>query len=143
MYGYSPMTIDRINSQIADLERLKQQLPQQAPITQNFQLAPQGGMKYANSIEEVEKEIVYADTPYFSKDLSVLWLKNSKGDIKPFELKEIVKKDEKDLLIESLQLQINQMKEMIEHESNNANVNEPSQDEEPSGISNDRTSKKK
>ena len=142
MYGYNPMTIDRINNQIADLERLKQQIPQ-APITQNFQLAPQGGIKYANSIEEVEKEIVYSDTAYFSNDLSVLWLKNTKGDIKSYELKEIVKKDEKDLLIESLQLQINQMKEMIEHESTYTNVNEPNEDEKSSSVSSNRTSKKK
>lgn len=142
MYGYNPMTIDRINNQIADLERLKQQIPQ-APITQNFQLAPQGGIKYANSIEEVEKEIVYSDTPYFSNDLSVLWLKNTKGDIKSYELKEIVKKDEKDLLIESLQLQINQMKEMIEHESTYTNVDEPNEDEKSSSVSSNRTSKKK
>lgn len=73
MYGYNPMTIDRINSQIADLERMKQQIPQQVPITQNFQLAPQSGLKYANSIDEVQKENVYIDTPYFSKDLRILW----------------------------------------------------------------------
>lgn len=69
---YNPMTIDRINSQIADLERMKQQIPQQVPITQNFQLAPQCGLKYANSIDDVQKDLVYYDTPYFSKDFSVL-----------------------------------------------------------------------
>ena len=107
MYGYNPMTIERINSQIADLERMKQQIPQQVPITQNFQLAPQSGLKYANSIDEVQKESVYYDTAFFSKDFSVLWLKNQKGEIKSYELKEIIEKDEKDLVIESLQLQIN------------------------------------
>lgn len=143
MYGYNPMTIDRINSQIADLERMKQQIPQQVPITQNFQLAPQSGLKYANSIEEVQKENVYYDTAYFSKDFSVLWLKNQKGEIKSYELKEIVEKDEKDLVIESLQLQINQMKEMIKRESSITNANESDEDEESSNVSNGRTSKKK
>lgn len=143
MYGFSPMTIDRINSQIADLERMKQQLPQQVPITQNFQLAPQSGLKYANSIDEVQKENVYIDTPYFSKDFSVLWLKNQKGEIKTYELKELIEKDEKDLVIESLQLQINQMKEMIERESSVSNANEPDENEESSTISNGRSSKKK
>lgn len=143
MYGYNPMTIDRINSQIADLERMKQQIPQQVPITQNFQLAPQSGLKYANSIEEVQKESVYYDTAYFSKDFSVLWLKNQKGEIKSYELKEIVEKDEKDLVIESLQLQINQMKEMIKRESSITNANESDEDEESSNVSNGRTSKKK
>ena len=143
MYGFSPMTIDRINSQIADLERMKQQLPQQVPITQNFQLAPQSGLKYANSIDEVQKENVYIDTPYFSKDFSVLWLKNQKGEIKTYELKELIEKDEKDLVIESLQLQINQMKEMIERESSVSNANEPDENEESSTISSGRSSKKK
>ena len=140
---YNPMTIDRINSQIADLERMKQQIPQQVPITQNFQLAPQSGLKYANSIDDVQKDLVYYDTPYFSKDFSVLWLKNQKGEIKSYELKEIVEKDEKDLVIESLQLQINQMKEMLEREPSITNVNESNEDEEPTSISNSRTSKKK
>lgn len=143
MYGYNPMTIDRINSQIADLERMKQQIPQQVPITQNFQLAPQSGLKYANSIDEVQKENVYIDTPYFSKDFSVLWLKNQKGEIKTYELKELIEKDEKDLVIESLQLQINQMKEMIERESSITNVDESDENEESSNISNVRSSKKK
>jgi hypothetical protein len=140
---YNPMTIDRINSQIADLERMKQQIPQQVPITQNFQLAPQSGLKYANSIDDVQKDLVYYDTPYFSKDFSVLWLKNQKGEIKSYELKEIVEKDEKDLVIESLQLQINQMKEMLEREPSITNVNESNEDEEPTSISNGRSSKKK
>ena len=140
---YNPMTIERINSQIADLERMKQQIPQQVPITQNFQLAPQSGLKYANSIDDVQKDLVYYDTPYFSKDFSVLWLKNQKGEIKSYELKEIVEKDEKDLVIESLQLQINQMKEMLEREPSITNVNESNEDEEPTSISNSRTSKKK
>lgn len=143
MYGYNPMTIDRINSQIADLERMKQQLPQQVPITQNFQLAPQSGLKYANSIDEVQKESVYTDTPYFSKDFSVLWLKNQKGEIKTYELKELIEKDEKDLVIESLQLQINEMKEMMKRESSFANANESNENEESSNISDGRSSKKK
>lgn len=143
MYGYNPMTIDRINSQIADLERMKQQIPQQVPITQNFQLAPQSGLKYANSIDEVQKENVYIDTPYFSKDFSVLWLKNQKGEIKTYELKELIEKDEKDLVIESLQLQINEMKEMMKRESSFTNANESNENEESSNISDGRSSKKK
>lgn len=143
MYGYNPMTIDRINGQIAELERMKQQLPQQVPITQNFQLAPQSGMKHANSLEEVQKEIVYADTPYFSNDLSVLWIKNTKGDIKTYELKEIVEKDEKDLIIDSLQMRLNEMEARLNAKSINANVDESNEDEESSNVSSSRTSKKK
>ena len=149
---YSPQaTRERIDTQIAQLQQMKEQLaqasiPNQTPsINQTFQLAPtHGGMKYVNSIDDVQKEVVYADTPYFSNDLSVLWVKNAKGNIKTFELKEIVAKDEKDMVIESLQMQINEMKEMI----NNAkpistNVNEANSSEEPTNVSVPRTSKKK
>lgn len=119
-------SIDRINTQIAELEKMKQQLPQPngAPtnLTQNFQIAPNSTtMKYADSIEEVQKDIVVGDTPYFSKDMSVLWIKNTKGDVKSYELTEIVQKDEKDLQIEFLQSQIESMKkEMNKNESSSS-----------------------
>ena len=116
--------VDRINSQIAELEKLKQSLPQNplpTNLTQNFQLAPTNqSMKYANSIEDVKKEIVISDTPYFSKDLSIVWIKNTKGDVKAYELNEIVQKDEKDLMIENLQLQINELTKSIKEMNENA-----------------------
>lgn len=124
---YNPQaSIDRINTQIAELEKMKQQLPQPngAPtnLTQNFQIAPNSTtMKYADSIEEVQRDIVVGDTPYFSKDMSVLWVKNTKGDIKSYELNEIIQKDEKDLQIEFLQAQIESMKkEMNKNESSSS-----------------------
>lgn len=124
---YNPQaSIDRINTQIAELEKMKQQLPQPngAPtnLTQNFQIAPNSTtMKYADSIEEVQRDIVVGDTPYFSKDMSVLWVKNTRGDIKSYELNEIIQKDEKDLQIEFLQAQIESMKkEMNKNESSDS-----------------------
>lgn len=124
---YNPQaSIDRINTQIAELEKMKQQLPQPngAPtnLTQNFQIAPNSTtMKYADSIEEVQRDIVVGDTPYFSKDMSVLWVKNTRGEIKSYELKEIIQKDEKDLQIEFLQAQIESMKkEMNKNESSSS-----------------------
>ena len=149
---YSPQaTRERIDTQIAQLQQMKEQLaqasiPNQTPsINQTFQLAPtHGGMKYVNSIDDVQKEVVYADTPYFSNDLSVLWVKNAKGNIKTFELKEMVQKDDKDMIIESLQMQINEMKEMINNAKPiNDNVDEPIENEKSASISNGRTSKKK
>ena len=136
MYGNNPyintynpqMTVDRINNQINELERLKTQIPQnnqQQPtnLTQNFQLAPQNHdvIKYASSIEEVQRDMVIGDTPYFSKDMSVVWVKNTKGEIKTYELNEIIPKDEKDLQIELLTSQINELKGMIQNERINAN----------------------
>jgi hypothetical protein len=131
MMGYNPQaTVDKINAQINDLEKLKEQMqqnnqPQQVPnVTQNFQLAPQNHdvIKYANSMEEVQRDMVIGDTPYFSKDMSVVWIKNTKGEIKTYELNEIIPKDEKDLQIELLTTQINELKGMIANERVNANV---------------------
>lgn len=144
--------VDRINSQIAELEKLKQTLPQNplpTNLTQNFQLAPTNQtMKYANSMEDVKKEIVVGDTPYFSKDLSIVWIKNTKGEVKAYELKEIVQKDEKDLMIENLQLQINELTKSIKEMNENAkptssNDDEPVEGEEPSSVQVHRTSKTK
>ena len=121
---YNPQaSLDRINNQIAELERMKSQLPPvQQPITQNFQLAPTSDfIKYDNSIEEVSKNMVIGDTPYFSKDMSVVWIKNTKNEIKTYELNEIIPKDEKDLTIEYLQSQIEELKGKLNNESNVTN----------------------
>ncbi len=121
---------ERIDNQIAQLQQMKDQMKnnQQQPIptnlTQNFQLAPthQGGMRYANSLDDVNREMVYADTPFFSKDMSVVWVKNNKNEVKSYELKEILPMDSKDMQIQYLQSQIEELKGMIKNESNASNV---------------------
>jgi len=119
---------DRIDNQIAQLQQMKEQMKHQQPtnINQTFQLAPQqSGMRYANSLDDVNKEMVYADTPFFSKDMSVVWVKDNKNEIRTYELNEIVPLDEKDLKIQYLQSQIEELKGMMKNESNtnNSNVN--------------------
>ena len=122
--------IDESKKKIAELEKLRdqsKQIPQaQLPtnLTQNFQIASNGtnGMRYANSIDEVNRENVFADTPFFSKDLSVLWIKRVTGEIKAYELNEIVEKDEKDMQIELLMAQVAELKGMIMNEQSNSNV---------------------
>lgn len=143
---YSPQAnLDRINNHIAELEKMKQQLTQQPPITQNFQITPNGqSVRYSDSLESVEREYVTGDTPFFSKDLSVLWFKNASGEVKTYELKEIIKKDEKDLQIEYLMAQIEEMKGMIANaKSSNADVDEPTESKKSANVSVSRTSKKK
>ena len=130
LYQLSPQaSIDRINNQIAELEKMKGQIPQQVQptnLTQNFQLAPSNNsvMKYVGSIEEVEKAVIVGETPFFSNDMSVLWVKNAKGDIKSYELKEIKPLDEKDIQINYLQQQIEELKGMINSEKHYANDSE-------------------
>lgn len=151
-YNYQA-NLDRINNQIAELEKMKNQIssnpiPQPTNLTQNFQLAPTNNspMKFANSIEEVKKEIVVANTPYFSNDLSVVWVKSIKGDIKAYEMKEIVEKDEKDIKIDYLTAQVEDLKRRLENESNtiiDKSTKESTENEESTSSSNVRTSKKK
>lgn len=173
MYGnpylsaYNPQaTVDKINAQINELERLKTQIPQnnqpQQPtnLTQNFQLAPQNHdvIKYASSMEEVQRDMVIGDTPYFSKDMSVVWIKNTKGEIKTYELNEIIPLDEKDMQIQYLKSQIDELKGMIENERTISNdvkseiptdtteddepVGEPIKKSKPTSVSRVSTSKK-
>ncbi len=142
--------LDRINAQMMELEKLKQQMQQpMSPtnLTQNFQITPTNkeALKYANNIEEVQREAVAVDTPYFSRDMSVVWIKSAKGDIKIYELVEIIPKDNKDLQIEYLQTQIEELKKgMKKNESNDDKyVDGATEDEESSGFKANRGIKKK
>lgn len=121
---YQQANLDSLNRQIAELEKMKSQIQHPVqPITQNFQIATSNQMRYANSIDEVEKLYVNNDTPIFSSDMSILWVKNAKGDIKSYELTEIIPKDERDMQIELLQQQVNELKGMIENEQLTSNDN--------------------
>ena len=151
---YTPQAnIDKINNQIAELERMRTQYQQQSSqpqatnLTQNFQLAPVNRevIRYANSIEDVQKDIVVGDTPYFSKNMDVVWIKNIKGDIKSYELTEIIPKDDKDIQIEFLKSQIEELKKgmMVNAKPNVDDVDEPIEDEKSSNVSNGRTGTKK
>lgn len=124
------VSVDRINEQISQLEKMRQQMqqpvqtPQPTNLTQNFQLAPTNHtMRFVNTIDDVNKEVVYYDTPFFSKDMTVMWIKNTKGDIKSYELNEIVPKDAKDMQIEYLQAQIEELRGKIENDADVKNVN--------------------
>ena len=124
-YGYTMG--DQIDYQINQLQQMKKQMEnnqQQPAINQTFQLAPTNNhtVRYANTIDDVNKETVYYDTPFFSKDMSVMWFKKANGEIKPYELNEIIPKDNKDLQIEYLQTQIEELKGMIKNDANVTNV---------------------
>lgn len=147
-YMYSPQAnLDRVNNEIAQLEKIKSQLQQPIPnINQTFQITPTNYeiIRYANSIDEVQKSMVVGDTPYFSRDMSVVWIKNNKNEIKTYELNEIVPRDEKDIKIEMLQAQINEMKGIINNaKSNNEYVNESVKNEKSSNVSNNTASTNK
>lgn len=140
-YNTQP-SLDRINAQINELEKLRNQMQQpiQQPtnLTQNFQLAPTNRevIRYANSEDEVQRDMVIGDTPYFSKDMSVVWIKNTKGEIKTYELSEIVAKDDKDIKIELLMAQVEELKKGLKHnEQSNTNVDESVENEKSTNVS--------
>jgi len=120
-YSYNPqLSIERINNQIAELEKLKSQIPQ-TPIMQNFQFNQPTAMRFVDNIDVVNKEVIYADTPFFSKDMSVLWVKKVNGEVKVYELNELIEKDEKDIKIEMLEMKIKKLEEVNNEQSNNNN----------------------
>lgn len=149
MNNYNQQNIsDRIDNQIAQLQQMKEQMKntQTGGITQNFQLTPaQNNIKYANTIDDVLKETVLIETPFFSKDMSVMWLKNPNGSIKSFELNEIIPKDNKDILISSLQMQIEELRKEVKENAKSVDINddESIKNETTSNVSVSRTSKKK
>ena len=159
-YYQAPTRQDNLNmidEQISRLNQMKSQLTQQQPtqqhqpsINQTFQLAPtsQNTMRYVNTMDDVAKEMVFGDTPFFSKDMSVMWLKNAKNEIKTYELNEIVPKDEKDLMIENLKIQLDEMNKVIKEMKDNAkpittNDDESVKSEESPSVPVSRTSKAK
>ena len=168
MNSYSPqMTLDKMDENINKMQQMRNQLAQnmQSPtptnLTQNFSLSPVPpyGMRFANTIEDVAKEQVFTDTPFFSQDMSILWLKNGKNQIRTYELKEIIPKDDKDLQIEYLTNRLEQLERKMNYEQFNSNaskpeipeytstndepVGKPVEENKPSSVSRVSTSKKK
>ena len=149
--NYNQQSInDRIDNQIAQLQQMKEQMKHQQPtsINQTFQLAPQqNGMRFANSLDDVNKEMVYGDTPFFSKDMSIVWIKNNKNEIKTYELNEIVPKDEKDIKIDFLLAQIEELKKGMRKDESydviNESITKSNEDEKSSNVSNVSKSTKK
>lgn len=115
---------DRIDRQLQQMQQISQ--PQQTPITQNFQLAPtqnNSSIKYAESLDDVKKELVLGDTLFINKSFTTMWLKNARGETKTYEVKEIVVLDEKDAQIENLKAQIEELKKEMMINAGNANQN--------------------
>lgn len=126
MNGYNPqiMNFDKQileeRNKIAELERQKMQALYTPPtiLNQTIQAGPQSnGIKYAESIDEVNREMVFVDTLFINKGFTNLWLKNPRGEVKTYLLEEFIPKDEKDIKIENLEKQLNDLKKEI---TNNA-----------------------
>ena len=111
-YNSAQLSMDRIDNQIKELENMRAQVQRnmQPAINQTFQISPNNsGIKFVESISDVEKELVMSDSIFVTRDFTTMWLKTIKGEIRTFQMKEVVQKDEKDLVIEELQKKIKEL----------------------------------
>lgn len=138
---------ERIDKQMQQMQQLNQNQMQQqqqpAPITQNFQLAPNPNnneleSKYVNNIDEVKGIFVMKTGVFLNKELNTLWIKNTNGNIRTFELNELVEIDPKDREIAILKQELEKMKEMISNESNGNStiIDEPNESKTTTKLSN-------
>lgn len=129
---------EKIDRQMQQMQQLNQNQMQQQPqipqVNQTFQLAPNPTnneleSKYANNIDEVKGIFVMKTGVFLNKELNTLWIKNTNGDIRTFELSEIIDIDPKDKEIAILKQELEKMKEMISNESNGNNTDNDGADE--------------
>ena len=142
---------DRIDNQMKQYQQSQMQMQQpQMPtnLTQNFQLAPQPTnneiqAKYVNNIEDVKNTFVMTTGLFVNKEMNTLWFKNVNGDIRTFNLQEIIEQDPKDIEIQRLRNEIENMKGMIANESRITNVDEPIANEKPAKLQSNKRSNAK
>ncbi len=126
---------EKIDRQMQQVQQMNQNQMQQQPVpnvTQNFQLAPNPSnneleSKYVNNIDEVKGIFVMKTGVFLNKELNTLWIKNTNGDIRTFELNEIIPQDPKDIEINNLKKELQRMREMINY-GNESDVNNSDND---------------
>jgi len=137
---------EQIEKQMQDIQNMQQMQQQfmnqqsQPQIQQTFQLSNPTNFnndfdtKYAENIEEVKKNLVYRNSLFVNKDMNKLWFKDPNGNIRLFEINEIIEKDEKakedeknmqrDAEIDELKKQVEQLAVFMTQQ-NNIEPNEP------------------
>ena len=131
MNGFNPQlyNIDRQiqeeRAKMAELERQKIQAYSQPTIlNQTIQTGPGGqGVRYAESIDDVKREMIFADTLFVNKAFTNMWFKSPNGNIKTYLLEEFIPKDEKDLQIEALKRELEDLRKEIKDEPNRSRDN--------------------
>lgn len=124
--------IDRQMQQVQQMNQNQMQNQQPVPITQNFQLAPNPNnneleSKYVNNIDEVKNTFVMKTGVFLNKDFTSMWVKTTDGNIKTYELNEVIQQDPKDVEINNLKKEIQRMREMINY-GNESDVNNSDND---------------
>ncbi|MBQ2349704.1 MAG: hypothetical protein II393_00275 [Cytophagales bacterium] len=137
---------EKIDRQMQQIQQQNQMQQQPVPnVTQNFQLAPNPSnneleSKYVNNIDEVKGIFVMKTGVFLNKELNTLWIKNTNGDIRTFELNEIIQTDPKDEEINNLKKELERMREMINYESNvnNSDNDESNESKNATKLSNNK-----
>ena len=128
---------EKIDRQMQQMQQLNQNQMQQQPtptnLTQNFQLAPNPvnnelESKYANNIDEVKNTFVMKTGVFLNKDFTSMWVKTTDGNIKTYELNEVIQQDPKDVEINNLKQELQRMREMINYD-NKSDVDNTDYDE--------------
>lgn len=93
----------------------QQQIPQ---INQNFQLSPIQNnsditAKIVSDIDEVKNTFVMNTGLFVNKEMNTLWTKNVNGDIKTYTLTEVIEIDPKDVEINNLKQELENMRTLI------------------------------
>jgi hypothetical protein len=126
---------EAFDNQIRQMQQNQQQVPI-PQIHQNFQLAPQQNLtdlegQFAESVEEVRNKFVTKTALFITRDYSKLWIKDTSGNIRVFDIEEHIELDDKDKEIQMLREQINDLKEVIENANANANTVNVTSNNEP------------
>lgn len=139
---------DRLDKQIQQAQVQQMNNNQPPAINQTFQLSPNQNnhIKYVESEDDVNKELVFADTLFVNRAYTKMWFKNASGEVKEYELKEVIKKDEKDVQIASLMAKIDELeREMKKNERTGndvADVDVAVTSKKSTNGTNDKSSKK-
>ena len=125
---------EKIDRQMQQMQQLNQQQQQPIPqVTQNFSIAPTQNntseleAKYVNNIDEVKNTFVMKTGVFLNKDFTSLWVKTTDGNIKTYELNEVIQQDPKDVEINNLKRELERMREMISYD-NKSDVNNSDDD---------------
>lgn len=126
---------DNIDRQIRQYQQQNQMQTQQVPtnLTQTFQLAPQINSnselqcQYADNIEQVKNTFVMKTGIFINKDFTSMWVKTTDGNIRTYDLNEVIQQDPKDVEINNLKQELQRVREMINY-GNKSDVNNSNDD---------------
>ena len=114
---------EKIDRQMQQMQQLNQNQMQHQPVPQpqihqSFQLAPQSSFseiqaKYVSDINDVKNTFVMSLGMFLNKEMTTLWLKNINGEIRTFSLNEIIEQDPKDIEINNLKQELENMKLLV------------------------------